>query len=83
MACPLRVVLAMVSAFIALFIIWKSNSENGNETKSNRLSEVGTNRTWLQYTMDFFTGKYLWNLIQASRQQQPPSRVEDRAKRRH
>lgn len=40
MACPLRVVLAMVSAFIALFIIWKSNSENGNETKSNRLSEV-------------------------------------------
>lgn len=67
----MRVVLAGFSAMLALLIVWRAHSGDSDDKKS-KMANVGKNKTWLALILDFFTGKYLWDVYQSSKRQDPP-----------
>ena len=34
--------------------------------------QIGKNKTWIALLLDFFTGKYLWDVYQSSKQKEAP-----------
>ncbi len=63
MACPLRVVLAAVSAFVALFLIWRR--KDGQETDGNAATTaklLDPDKGWARTVLSFFTGRFLYDV---------------------
>merc|ERR1712174_111625 len=56
MVCPMRIVLVVVSACVALFIAWTSVGS----TSSQKVGERGA-LVW-----DFLTGMYLWRIVSSN-----------------
>ena len=68
MACPMRFVLAAVSAFVALFIIWRRKEEvdprdsDGHSGAKRRPLASGEQTGWGSLILSFFTGRFLWDV---------------------
>jgi len=75
MACPMRVVLAALSAFIALFILWRRNDDVADAVDVTAAPHAGKARreakqllardstqSWSSILISFFTGRFLWDV---------------------
>lgn len=64
MVCPMRYVVAAVSAVVALLIMWSTDWSGQAETQSNAKQTQHIEWKWL----DFFTGRYLWNVYKSRKE---------------
>lgn len=63
MACPMRFVLAALSACVAFFIIWRRKDEHDAEGRPTTATLLDPdNKGWLKTTLSFFTGRFLWEV---------------------
>ncbi|KAL0049180.1 hypothetical protein WJX82_008275 [Trebouxia sp. C0006] len=86
MVCPCRVILAALSAFVAVFLILRTTRDSSQTTiqavdgvkaplKGSCTSRVSAlHERWSWHTVaDLFTGKFLWDVLSEYRGQQNPS----------
>ncbi|DBA92090.1 TPA: hypothetical protein ACH3X1_015819 [Trebouxia sp. C0004] len=83
MVCPCRVILAAVSAFVAVFLILHTTRDNSETTDQAaddtkvplkggcRVSALHERWSW-HTVADLFTGKFLWDILSEYRGQQNP-----------
>lgn len=70
MVCPMRIVLVVVSACVALFIAWTSVGSTSSQkvgergAKGNDVAGVAGKRGALVW--DFLTGMYLWRIVSSN-----------------
>ncbi|KAI3425289.1 hypothetical protein D9Q98_009056 [Chlorella vulgaris] len=71
MPCPLRFVLAGVSAAVALWLFCFTVTQPGAEEHANSTAVGHANsswRRWLRMLLDFFSGRYLYRTLSEKRQ---------------
>ncbi len=64
MACPMRLVLAALSAFVAFFLIWRrkdGRDGDGNAATATKLLDPD-NKGWPRTVVGFLTGEFLYNV---------------------
>lgn len=61
MACPMRFVLAGISAILAFILVWRNSAREGQGKTPVRL-EVFGNKSWGRILLDFFTGRFLLDI---------------------
>ena len=72
MASSMRVVLAALSAFIALFILWRRNDDvavdvtaaphGKTRREAKQLLARDSTQSWSSILISFFTGRFLWDV---------------------
>eukprot|EP00889_Picochlorum_renovo_P001232 jgi/Picre1/28262/NNA_003668.t1 len=70
MACPMRFILAGISAFIALCIFWKRSSSDASKDSSRVRTAIATKMAtmpWYRTVLDMFTGRFLVDVYKAAR----------------
>jgi len=66
MACPMRFVLAALSAFVAFFLIWRRKTdEDGDDSGGNAATKLldPENKGWTRTVVGFFTGRFLYDVF--------------------
>lgn len=69
MACPMRFVLAALSAFVAFFLIWRRKTdEDGDDSGGNAATKLTKlldpeNKGWTRTVVGFCTGRFLYDVF--------------------
>ena len=62
MACPMRFVLAGISALLACFLVWRNASKQDDDKSGGRGWYVFGDKSWGRILLDFFTGRFLLDM---------------------